>query len=241
MPHTSLQILAIIPARGGSRGIPHKNIRNFAGKPLIAHSIEVAIAAPSVHRTVVSTDDVAIAESAKKYGAEVPFLRPAELAGDSSQVVDAVIHLLESLKRTEKYEPTHVMLLQPTSPLRTSDDIEKAVALLRERNADSLVSVCRSENLLFTKGEDDVLHALTGQQSANRQEVPTCYRLDGSMIYLTQTEMLLAARSFLSGKLVGYEIERWRAVDLDEPQDFVLGERIFGMRDEIEKDIRNFS
>ena len=236
------KILAVIPARGGSTGIPHKNIRPFAGKPLLVHSIEAAQKA-KLDRVIVSTDDEEVAKVARDAGAEVPFLRPAQLATNESSVVDAVIHLLEKLKADEAYEPTHVLLLQPTSPLRTAGDIENAIKLFETSGADSLVSVCRTENILMTKDADGVLTALNKDMlgQPNRQQLPTYYKLDGSMIYLVDAQKLIAERSFMVGKLVGYEIERWRAIDLDEPQDFVLGELIFKDRDAIAERIRNFS
>ena len=150
-------ILAVIPARGGSSGIPRKNVRMFAGKPLIAHTIDAAKRAPSVSRIIVSTDDEEIARVSKECGADVPFLRPAELATSTSKVVDAVVHLLEKLKADENYAPAHILLLQPTSPLRTSDDIEKAIKLFFDSEADSLVSVVRTENVLMTKNAENAL------------------------------------------------------------------------------------
>jgi CMP-N-acetylneuraminic acid synthetase len=238
-----MNILAIIPARGGSKGIPHKNIRPFNGKPLIAHSIEAGLGAPSVGRVIVSTDDAEIAAIAKQYGADVPFLRPAELAEDKSKVVDAIVHAMEKLRADEGYEPTHLLLLQPTNPLRTSDDIERAVELFTRRSADSLVSVCRTENLLLTKDAEDQLTILNTDQlkTSNRQELTAFYKLDGCMIYLVDAKRFLAEKSFFAGKLVGYEIERWRAVDLDDPQDFVLGEMIQREQEHIRNAIKNFS
>jgi CMP-N-acetylneuraminic acid synthetase len=242
MAGKAAKILAIIPARGGSVGVPKKNIRPFADKPLIVHTIEAAKGAPSPDRIIVSTDSEEIAAIARDFGAEVPFLRPKELATSESKIVDAIVHLLEHLK-ADGYEPTHVLLLQPTSPLRTSDDIEHAVKFFFESSADSLVSVCRTENLLLTMSVDRVLSVTNpGMLSnPNRQELPRYYKLDGSMIYLIKTEVLLKSRSFIAGKCVGFEIPRWRAIDLDEPQDFVVGEHIFKMQREIEKDIRDFS
>ncbi len=235
-----LRILAIIPARGGSKGIPHKNIRPFAGKPLLAHTIETARENAYVNRIVVSTDDSAIARVAKKYGADV-VPRPVQLASDKSQIIDAILHTLDTLKG-QGYEPTHALLLQPTNPMRTSNDITRAVSLLTERKADSVVSVCRTENMLLTKNKRDGLRILNPDtlSSANRQELGAYYKLDGCMIYLTSVRMLREKRSFFAGKLVGYEIERWRAVDIDEPQDFVTGELIFKNRSRITKALKNF-
>lgn len=235
-----LRILAIIPARGGSKGIPLKNIRLFGGKPLLAHTIDAARKNTNIDRIVVSTDNLAIARVAKKFGVEV-VPRPAKFASDKSQIIDAILYTLDTLK-AEGYEPTHVLLLQPTNPMRTSDDITRAVSLLTKRKADSVVSVCRTENMLLTKNKRDELRILNPDtlSSANRQELGEYYKLDGCMIYLTSVPMLREKRSFFAGKLVGYEIERWRAVDIDEPQDFVIGELIFNNRSRITNALKKF-
>ncbi len=134
------EVLAIIPARGGSKGIRNKNIRNFCGKPLIAYTIEQSKASRFITRTVVSTDSKEIAKVARTHGAEVPLLRPKELAGDQSQVADALFHILRALKEKEGYEPDYVLLLYPTSPLLSRERIEQAIALAVEKNAGSVVS-----------------------------------------------------------------------------------------------------
>ncbi len=237
-----MNILAIIPARGGSKGIPNKNIKLFAGKPLIGHTIEAALGAHSIDRVVVSTDSEDIEKIAVEWGAQVPTLRPEDISGDKSPVMDAVIHMLDHLKNTESYEPSHVLLLQTTSPLRTSEDIEQSIALFKKRDAESLVSMCRTEQGLYAKDEQDVVETLFDGYSAgtNRQLLRPTYKLDGSMIYLIKTDLLREKRSFFAGKLVGFEIPRWKAVDLDEPQDFVVGEIIYKERAAIEERIRTF-
>ncbi|MCR4256733.1 MAG: acylneuraminate cytidylyltransferase family protein [Candidatus Uhrbacteria bacterium] len=237
-----MKLLALIPARGGSKGIPKKNIRPFAGKPLIAHSIEAGKGSKYVDRVVITTDDAEIAEIAKSFGAEVPVLRPAEISGDKSPVMEAVIHMLDYLRDKEGYEPTHLLLLQTTSPLRRSSDIDAAVELFQNRGAESLVSMCRTENGLFTKDENDVVETVyDGYKSAtNRQMLPKCYKLDGCMLYLIDVNVLREKRSFLGGKLIGFEIPRWRAVDLDDPEDFIVGELIHRNASDIEDKINAF-
>src|SRR5260370_5875896 len=133
--------LALIPARSGSKGIPYKNIASVGGRPLIAWTIAAARAATRVNRIVVSTDDPDIAQVSEALGAEVPFLRPAEMAQDDTPGTVPLLHALGWLEEHEAYRPELVMLLQPTSPLRSSVDIEAAVELLRDRNADAVVSV----------------------------------------------------------------------------------------------------
>jgi N-acylneuraminate cytidylyltransferase/CMP-N,N'-diacetyllegionaminic acid synthase len=236
-----MKLLALIPARGGSKGIPKKNIRPFAGKPLIAHSIEAGRGSKYVDRVIVSTDDPEIAEISRSFGAEVPVTRPAEIAGDESPVMDAVIHTLDYLRDQEGYEPTHLLLLQTTSPLRRSSDIDAAVALFKERDAESLVSMCRTENGLYTIDEDDAVHIeYDGYTTSNRQMLPTCYRLDGCMLYLIDVKVLREKKSFLAGKLVSFIVPRWTAVDLDDPEDFIVGELLYAHREEIEQKIKNF-
>jgi CMP-N-acetylneuraminic acid synthetase len=151
--------------------------------------------------------------------------------------------LLDKLNRDEAYSPVYILLLQPTSPLRLETDIDKALELMFKRRADAIVSVCGTEQLLFTKNDHDRLILLSNKNflsSTNRQQLPPTYKLDGSMIYGIKTSVFLKRRSFLSGKLVGYVIPRWRAVDLDEPEDYVVGEIIFKNFLLINKKIKNF-
>jgi sialic acid synthase SpsE/CMP-N-acetylneuraminic acid synthetase len=235
-----MNILALIPARGGSKGIPRKNIRMFNGRPLIAYTIDAAKASKYVSRVHVNTEDKEIALVARECGAEVPFLRPSELARDTSKVADAVIDHLDRLNALGEPDPTHLMLLQATSPMRRPEDIDRAVELFLERGADSLASVCRTESALMMKdGASDELTILPNEHdtSFNRQENPKFYKFDGSMIYIIKTSVLRRERSFLAGKLVGFEIERWRGVDLDEPEDFAAGQVIHANRHEIERGI----
>jgi CMP-N,N'-diacetyllegionaminic acid synthase len=138
------EVLALIPARGGSKGLPRKNILGLDGKPVLAYSIETALAAETVTRTIVSTDDEEIAAVARAYGAEVPFLRPAELAQDDSLDVEVFEHALTRLERDERYRPDLVVHLRPTNPLRRPEDVDGAVRLMLEHpGADSLRSVSR--------------------------------------------------------------------------------------------------
>src|ERR1035437_8121405 len=178
-----MQILYLITARGGSKGVPGKNIRILGEKPLIAYSIEAAKKSIYKGTDVVSTDDDEIAAVAKKYGAEVPFRRPAELATDSASSMDAIMHALDFFsKQNKKFDI--VVLLQPTSPLRTSKHIDEAMKLMQSKKADAIVSVCEAEhhplwsNTLPENGSmkfflrDDI-------KGLNRQQLPKYYRLNG--------------------------------------------------------------
>ena len=137
-----MNVLALITARGGSKTIPRKNLAPLAGKPLIAWTLDVVCGCSGLDRVVVSADDEEIAAVARQHGAETPFLRPPDLARDESTSMEAVLHALHWLDEHEGYRPHYVMLLQPTSPFRASEDIQKAIALAREKSADSVVSVC---------------------------------------------------------------------------------------------------
>ncbi|MDP3935197.1 MAG: acylneuraminate cytidylyltransferase family protein [Candidatus Giovannonibacteria bacterium] len=237
------KFLGIIPARGGSKGIKNKNIRNFAGRPLIYHTIKEAQKSKYLDRIIVSTESQKIAAVAKKYGAEVPFLRPRELAQDRSKVLDAVEHLLNKLKEEENYSPQFVVLLQPTSPLRTVTEIDGIIQLFLKRKADSAITMCATEPRVFAKDKKDGLRLVSSKdflKSTNRQDFMPTFKEDGSMVYVNRVKTLLAKRNFLGGKLVGYAIPRWRAVDLDEPQDFVVGELIYKNFRKIDTKIKNF-
>lgn len=238
-----MEILAIIPARSGSQGIKNKNIRLFAGKPLITHTIVAAKKSKLINRVIVSTDSTKIAKVAKQYKVEVPFLRPSKLAQTKSLIVDAVIHLLSKLDQDENYRPDYILLLQPTSPLRTTQDIDGALKLMFAAKADGVVSVEQTEQLLYTRGGNGFLKLVSNKiflSSSNRQELPKTYRLDGSMIYAVKTSAFKRQKTFLPNKLVGYVVPRWRAVDLDEAEDFVVGEFVFNNASKLKNNIKEF-
>ncbi len=240
-----MKILAIIPARGGSQGIKKKNIRNFAGMPLIAHTIKVAKKSKFINKLVVSTNDLEIAKISKKYGAEIPALRPLEISGSTSKVTDAIFHMLDFLKNNENYIPDYLVLLQTTSPLRETADVDGAISLLlsNKKDAYAVVSVCATEPLLYIVGENKVLKLVSSEdflKTTNRQELPKTYKLDGSMVYVIKTEVFLDQKSFLPLRTFGYVVPRWRAIDLDEPQDFVVGEIIYKNKTKIKNKINKF-
>ncbi|HLE57406.1 MAG TPA: acylneuraminate cytidylyltransferase family protein, partial [Rhodothermia bacterium] len=138
---TSTRVLAVIPARGGSKGVPRKNLVQLCGRPLIAYTIEAGLSAKSVSRLVVSTEDEEIASVARSLGADVPFIRPATLATDAAQSLPVVQHAVQAVEEFEGAPYEVIVMLQPTTPLRTADDIDSAVTLLLESGADSVVSV----------------------------------------------------------------------------------------------------
>jgi CMP-N,N'-diacetyllegionaminic acid synthase len=217
-----MTLLALIPARGGSKGIPRKNIRLFCGKPLLQWSIDVALATPCVDRIVVSTDDSEIAEVALAGGAELPFLRPAELASDTASGIAPVLHALEQLP-----EVSDVLLLQPTSPLRRVEDVEAIVALRQQTGHDAVVSVTLSSKhpaWMFGLSQEQVLEPLMAiPNAACRQQLQPAYMLNGAM-YLASRSFLEREGSFLTDDTVGYVMPPERSVDIDSPLDWKWGE-----------------
>lgn len=145
--NTDVKVIAVIPARGGSKRFPGKNLHPLNGKPLIAHPIEAAKKASRIDRIIVSTDDEEIAAIAREYGAEVPFMRPADIAGDKSPVIEAVEFTLKELERMEGYVADYCVLLQPTTPLIEAEQIDQAISLAVEKHADSVVTVAEVETI----------------------------------------------------------------------------------------------
>lgn len=228
-----METLAVIPARGGSKGIPGKNIAFVGGRPLIAWTIEAARGASSLGRIVVSTDDEAIADVARALGAETPFLRPAELARDDTSGVPPIIHAVEWLAEHDDYKPDLIMCLQPTSPLRCSTDIDAAVGLLCDRDADSVVSVVAAErHPLWMKTMDvaGYIHDYAPSESlpARRQDLPPVYALNGA-VYLTHRVQLLERGSWYGDRTVGYVMPAERSADVDSMWDLHVVDLI--MRD----------
>jgi CMP-N,N'-diacetyllegionaminic acid synthase len=220
-----MQILYIIPARGGSKGLPNKNIRLLDNKPMIAYSI---IAAQNSHykgKVVVSTDSEKIATISKEYGAEVPFMRPQELATDSAASIDVIFHAIDYYKERNIHFDV-VALLQPTSPLRISEDINKAIKKLLDKNAEAIVGVCESEhhplwtNTLPIDGsmKNFLPESIKG---LNRQQLPIYYRLNGA-IFISTVDALYKQKTFIHLNTFSYIMPHERSVDIDNEMDFKL-------------------
>ena len=216
-------ILAIIPARGGSKGLPGKNILSFCGKPLISWTIAQAQESRYLNKVVVSTDDEAIATIALKVGASVPFLRPKKLATSTSNMIDVVMHSLDFFsKKNEKYDI--IVLLQPTSPLRTSEDIDKAIELFFKKKASSVISVCRSEHhpwwsVSLTNDLKIEKFLGIGPPHKNRQALPVYYRINGA-VYVETVESFRKKRSFVSRNTYVYIMPVEKSIDIDNRVDF---------------------
>jgi N-acylneuraminate cytidylyltransferase len=222
-------ILAIIPARGGSKGIPKKNIRPIAGKPLLAYSIEQAWGTPSITRVVVSTDDPEIKAVAQTYRAEVVD-RPAEISGDTASSESALLHVLDHLRQQEGYEPDLVVFLQATSPLRQPDDIQRAIDTLRRENADSLLSVTAFHGFVW-RIEDGRATSFNYdyQHRPRRQDAPEDVMENGS-IYVFKPWVLWEKKNRLGGKIAVHRMSVLDSFQVDEPDDLILIEQLLAIR-----------
>ena len=221
-----LNILAIIPARAGSKGIKDKNIIDLNGKPLIAHSIEVGLKSKYINKVVVSTDGEEIAKVAKEYGAQVPFLRPKYLASDTAKTIDSVIHCIEMLKRQgEEYD--YMVLLQPTQPLRQAWHIDEAIELILEKDEEALVSVSKVKDhpiLMRTIDSNGyAINLLEGSSTKRRQEFPDFYKVNGAIYINKINENLNNDTSLNDNKLVYVRDEKYD-VDIDEMLDLQIAE-----------------
>ena len=227
-----MKILGLIPARGGSKGVPNKNIKLLGGKPLINYTIEVGLACAEITKLVVSTDSPEIAKISKAAGAEVPFLRPAELATDTSPSIDTVIHAVEFFRK-EGNQFDAVCLLQPTSPFRTAEEVQQAISTFVEKDADSLISVRKVPHqfnphwIFEPNADDDFLKIATGESEiiTRRQELPPAYYRDGS-IYLVKTEVLLKKRSLYGARIAFSLSENEAFVNIDTMEDWETAEKL---------------
>lgn len=226
--YSNKRILAIIPARSGSKGLRHKNIKLLNEKPLIAYTIEAAIESDIFTDIVVSTDSEEYASISKRYGASIPFLRPDELASDIASSADMIVYTIQRLKELGKVYD-YFVLLQPTSPLRKASDIKNAVDLLIENKLDSVVSVCEAEHSLSiynTLGDSLSLEGFINKNSATRrQDDKKYYRINGS-IYISNVEKYLSERDFYGKKSKAYIMSRESSIDIDTELDFKIAEYI---------------
>ncbi|PWE22114.1 CMP-N-acetlyneuraminic acid synthetase [Aliarcobacter skirrowii] len=217
------RFLAIIPARGGSKRLPQKNILDLCGKPLIAYTIESALKSKYINKVVVSSDDDETLEISKSFGAEF-IKRPGELASDTATTFDAIKHTIDNL---EEYE--YVVLLQPTSPLRNEKHIDEAIEFLEEKQADAIVSVCEMDHSPLwsnTLPEDGNMRGFLREEILNKrsQDLEKYYRLNGA-IYICKTYKLLKNKTFfLKDNIFSYKMDKKYSIDIDEDIDFKLAE-----------------
>ncbi|WP_246943862.1 cytidylyltransferase domain-containing protein [Bacillus pinisoli] len=213
--------LAVIPARGGSKGIPGKNIINVNGKPLIQYTIDAAMDSKYLDRVVVSTDDSEIALVSTKCGAEVPFLRPPYLADDTAKTIDVLIHALEELNN-DGCNYDYIVLLQPTQPLRTAEQIDLSIQKIVHENEESLVSITEVNEhpILFrTLDSNGMVHnMLSTDSTVRRQDFPKIYKVNGA-IYINKINHNFNSNTSLNDNKLAFVMEQKFDIDIDEPHD----------------------
>ncbi|MBQ9612548.1 MAG: acylneuraminate cytidylyltransferase family protein [Lachnospiraceae bacterium] len=233
-----MDILAIIPARGGSKGIPHKNIVPLCGKPLIQYTIEAAVGCKYLTKITVNSDDDEILKAAEYPGVEL-IHRPEELAQDSTPMKDVIMHELTFLQETQGYEPDFLVLLQPTSPLRTAKHLNEALELLLHSDGDALVSVEDEPHLhspysVMRKNEEGYLEFFLkeGMKFTDRKQKPKFYARNGAAIYAVRTKTYLETGCLYGSKCLPYLMRREESIDIDEPLDLYLAECLLRYRDQ---------
>lgn len=228
------RILAIIPARGGSKRLPQKNTLPLCGKPLIAWTIEAAMNSRYIDDVIVSTDDTAIATIAQTFGADVPFIRPASLSDDTARSIDVVLHAIDFMEQ-KGVVYDQVILLQPTSPLRDQQDIDTAIAYYFQRNAQAVIGVCENEhNPIWSNTLSETCemnHFLSSQyNNARSQDLPIYYRINGAF-YMADIFVLKREQTFfLENNIFAYIMAQEHSVDIDTQIDFIIAETLLQTR-----------
>lgn len=224
--------IAVIPARSGSKGLKNKNIKSLLGKPLLAYSVEAALESGLFDCVHVSTDSQEYAEIAKKYEADVPFLRIDELSTDEADTWETLRFVIKRYKEIGKTFDT-VTLLQPTSPLRGAQDICNAFKLFIEKEAHSVISVCEVEHsfqICNTLGQNDCMKGFIDTRVVGRrQELPVYYRLNGA-IYIQRTELLMERGNLYGEKSFAYKMDKMSSIDIDDEFDFFMTEEMMKKR-----------
>jgi N-acylneuraminate cytidylyltransferase/CMP-N,N'-diacetyllegionaminic acid synthase len=225
-------IIALIPARSGSKGLPKKNIKIFNGKPLLVWTIEAALSCSFIDKIIVSTDCGETASIAIQAGAEVPFIRPKHLASDTSKSVDVIKHALKFLETNDNRSFDYIILLEPTSPLRESNDIKDAMnKLLDNPESKTLVSVSLTESqnpsFLFNLNSDETIsqYEFSQNQILRRQDLKSIYFPEGS-VYIAETTFLWETSSFYYEKTLGFIIPKRKSKEIDDIYDFVMCEAL---------------
>jgi N-acylneuraminate cytidylyltransferase/CMP-N,N'-diacetyllegionaminic acid synthase len=233
-PNEYPKVLGVITARGGSKGLPGKNVRMLVDKPLIAYTIEAARNSAKMYRWLVSTDDEEIAEVSRQYGADVPFSRPAYLARDTAQLYEPLRHALQWVEENEGWTPDYVLGLQATTPLRTGQDIDDAIEIAVRNDADSVIGYAQARQHPFwmKKITDDgrlVEFLPVDPAYLRRQNLPAVYHVSGS-IYLIKREVLMSQESFYTDRTYPFVVPLERDVDIDTYEDFRMAELILNER-----------
>ncbi|AEF99590.1 cytidylyltransferase domain-containing protein [Methylomonas methanica] len=229
-----MEVLGLIPARGGSKGIPGKNIKPLLGKPLIGYTFESALSSTLLTRRLLTTDSKDIADLGLKYGIEVPFLRPSELADDNSSAFEYIEHCLQFLETSEGYCPDVVVLLQPTCPFREGQDIDFCISLLESSDADSVVSVSAlptkyHPNWQFKVSEDGLLHSFSGggwgELAIARQHLDATYTRNGA-VYVFRRKIFNNLNTIYGNKVLAYIMPEERSVNIDDLDDWQKAEAV---------------
>lgn len=224
-----MSIIAIIPARGGSKGIPRKNIKNFCGIPLIGWTIKAALSAKNIDQVIVSTEDKEIAEISMNLGAEVPFLRPKDLSGDNISMAPVITNILDWLKN-KNTDVDAIVVLQPTSPLRQPYHIDEAIKIFKKNNAMSVISVVDVPHhfnpySIMKKEDGKIKPFMETKNITRRQDKPKFLARNGPAVLVIKPEAVKIGNLYAS-PCFGYHMNRWYSVDIDEPDDFTLAELI---------------
>lgn len=231
------EVAAFIFARGGSKGVPRKNIRPLAGKPLIAHAIQTAKESRFIQKVIVSTDDDEIARVAFQHGAEVPFMRPAELAGDTAPEWLAWRHALAEFKKVYDKQPDVFVSVPTTSPMRSAEDIDACIAKLLENDADIVITVKKAERspyfnmVRLDAGGYASIVISSDKNMTQRQDAPVVYDMT-TVAYAARPDFILQSDSIFSGKVLTVEVPDERAIDIDTEHDFRIAECLMRMKQE---------
>jgi CMP-N-acetylneuraminic acid synthetase len=228
MNNPTHRFLGIIPARGGSKSIPKKNIKKLLDKPLIQYTIDAVQSSKLIDRCIVSTDSQEIANYCKQAGIDTPFLRPADLSSDTAKSIDVVLHALAYLKKEENYIPDYIVLLQPTSPLRLGSDIDEAIQLMaNNKTADSLVSVVEVPHNFHPQKimteKSGYVHNVSGMDGFDRrQDMNTLYARNGAAIYIARFALIMERKKFIGSGCIPYLMPKERSIDIDDDFDWKL-------------------
>ena len=230
MPIKNYEFLGIITARGGSKGIPKKNIKLLVGKPLIEYTFEAVKKSKLLDRCIVSSDNDEIIKFAKSENIEVPFKRPAKLATDDAKSVDVLIHAVNYLINQENYKPDYIITLQPTSPLRTAEDIDNSIKLvMNDKEADSLISVTEVPHnfnpfsVMIYNGKY-LEHYIKNKVIMRRQDKPIFYARNGAAIYITKFDLLMKEKKIIGKNCLPYFMTKERSIDIDDFFDWEIAE-----------------
>lgn len=226
-----MRTLGLVPARGGSKGVPRKNARLLGGKPLLQYTAEAALASRLLTRVVLSTDDPEIAEIGRRCGLDVPFVRPAELARDETPMLPVVQHALHAVEATDGFYDA-VCLLQPTCPLRGGEEIDACIDLMDRSDADTVITVRHvpdeyNPHWVYFTDASGALRLSTGELSpiARRQELPVAFHRDGA-VYVTRRSVIMERGSLFGDRVLGHVVDRAQTVNIDDPSDWQSAEQI---------------